>query len=400
MAGREKALYAALDDMETWLATADAQCAIFDATNSTEERRKLLRNRFHGKWQYLFIESICNDVTVLEQNYRFKMMYSPDYVKCQDTEEALNDFKERIKKYEEVYETIVDRNVHYIKLIDMVTGRGYMDVNRISGYIPGKIVFFLMQVCKAGVARLRKIWLTRHGESEYNLQGKLGGDSRLSSNGEAYARLLPDVIVDRIPLTSEGLTMPVSVWTSTLKRTIQTAESLPFPKLRWKVLDEIQTGLYDGMTYEQIEEQHPEEFAARKRDKLRYRYPAGESYMDVIQRLEPVIIEIERERECVCVVAHQAVLRALYGYFTKTPVQEIPRLEIPLHTVIELVPKPDGRMAEERIHVDVAREVCQVSTNDLEPAVSMSGPFTPFTPLSNAFKRAGGLPQQLCRPPH
>ena len=37
--------------------------------------------------------------------------------------------------------------VHYIKLIDMVTGRGHMDVNRISGYIPGKIVFFLMQVC-------------------------------------------------------------------------------------------------------------------------------------------------------------------------------------------------------------------------------------------------------------
>lgn len=26
-----------------------------------------------------------------------------------------------------------------------VTGKGYMDVNRISGYIPGKIVFFLMQ---------------------------------------------------------------------------------------------------------------------------------------------------------------------------------------------------------------------------------------------------------------
>ncbi len=29
---------------------------------------------------------------------------------------------------------------------DMVTGRGYLDVNRISGYIPGKLVFFLMQV--------------------------------------------------------------------------------------------------------------------------------------------------------------------------------------------------------------------------------------------------------------
>ena len=41
--------------------------------------------------------------------------------------------------------------------------------------------------------------------------------------------------------------------------------------------------------------------------------------MDVVQRLEPVVIEIERERECVCVCAHQAILRALYGYFTKTP---------------------------------------------------------------------------------
>ena len=37
------------------------------------------RNRFHGRWQYLFIESICNDVEVLAQNYRYKMMYSPDY---------------------------------------------------------------------------------------------------------------------------------------------------------------------------------------------------------------------------------------------------------------------------------------------------------------------------------
>ena len=30
--------------------------------------------------------------------------------------------------------------------MNRVTGKGYMDVNRISGYIPGKIVFFLMQV--------------------------------------------------------------------------------------------------------------------------------------------------------------------------------------------------------------------------------------------------------------
>ena len=33
--------------------------------------------------------------------------------------QALQDFRDRICKYEEVYETITDRNLHYIKLIDM-----------------------------------------------------------------------------------------------------------------------------------------------------------------------------------------------------------------------------------------------------------------------------------------
>lgn len=33
--------------------------------------------------------------------------------------QALKDFQDRIAKYEEVYETITDRSLHYIKLIDM-----------------------------------------------------------------------------------------------------------------------------------------------------------------------------------------------------------------------------------------------------------------------------------------
>jgi 6-phosphofructo-2-kinase/fructose-2,6-biphosphatase len=37
--------------------------------------------------------------------------------------------------------------------------------------------------------------------------------------------------------------------------------------------------------------------------------------------------------------------------------QEIPRLEIPLHTLIELVPTPDGRMAEERIPFAIRRSM-------------------------------------------
>ena len=37
------------------------------------------RGRIHGRWQYIFIESIITDESILEQNYKYKMMYSPDY---------------------------------------------------------------------------------------------------------------------------------------------------------------------------------------------------------------------------------------------------------------------------------------------------------------------------------
>lgn len=45
----------------------------------------------------------------------------------------------------------------------------------------------------------------------------------------------------------------------------------------------------------------PDEFEARKIDKLRYRYPRGESYEDVIRRVEPVIVELERQRKPVLI---------------------------------------------------------------------------------------------------
>jgi broad specificity phosphatase PhoE len=82
----------------------------------------------------------------------------------------------------------------------------------------------------------------------------------------------------------------------------------------------------------------PDEFAARAQDKFRYRYPRGESYADVIQRLEPVIVELERQSSPVLIVAHRAVIRVLYGYLMGKPQDECPHLPVPLHTVIQLTP--------------------------------------------------------------
>ena len=44
------------------------------------------------------------------------------------------------------------------------------------------------------------------------------------------------------------------------------------------------------MTYDDIKRTFPKEYALRDEDKFHYRYPRGESYEDLVHRLEPVIM--------------------------------------------------------------------------------------------------------------
>ena len=62
------------------------------------------------------------------------------------------------------------------------------------------------------------------------------------------------------------------VWTSWLNRTIQTAAGIESPQERWKALNEIDAGVCEELTYEEIAESYPAEFAARDHNKLTYRY--------------------------------------------------------------------------------------------------------------------------------
>ncbi|XP_047094886.1 6-phosphofructo-2-kinase/fructose-2,6-bisphosphatase-like [Lolium rigidum] len=316
----------AMEDMIDWM-HGGGQVGIFDATNSTSKRRYMLMKMAEGNCKIIFLETICNDRNIIERNVRLKIQQSPDYADQPDYEAGLQDFLERLTNYEKVYEPVEEGS--YIKMIDMVKGEGgQLQVNNISGYLPGRIVFFLVNSHLAP----RPILLTRHGESLHNVRGRVGGDTVLSEDGELYAKKLANFIEKR--LKSEKT---ATIWTSTLQRTILTATPIVgFPKIQWRALDEINSGVCDGMTYEEIKKIMPEEYESRKKDKLRYRYPRGESYLDVIQRLEPVIIELERQRAPVVVISHQAVLRALYSYFADRPLREVPDMEMPLHTIIEI----------------------------------------------------------------
>ena len=67
----------------------------------------------------------------------------------------------------------------------------------------------------------------------------------------------------------------LQVWTSSLVRTKQTAAYTKAPKQHFHEIDEINAGKFDGYTYDEVLKSHPEEFEARAKDKLGYRYPEG-----------------------------------------------------------------------------------------------------------------------------
>ena len=86
--------------------------AIFDATNSTAQRRQWVleqctspEKRGDKKTGVVFVESVCTDQELLQENYRFKVSNSPDY-KDMTIEEGLVDLLKRVRNYEAQYETI------------------------------------------------------------------------------------------------------------------------------------------------------------------------------------------------------------------------------------------------------------------------------------------------------
>lgn len=332
-----------MNDMIRWFGRGGL-VGIYDATNSTKRRRLMVKERLESVGiRVLFLESLCIDPGIVEKNILETKMRSPDYRNA-DPEEAVNDFKKRIQQYEVASETVDDtEQCSFIKIINV--GRQLI-LNDIQGYVQGKIVSYLLN----SHIMARSIYLSRHGESKWNVTGQLGGDPDLTDSGKAYARCLANFIDSEF--TKKGAELPL-VWTSQLRRTRQTVEHIPAMNLCWRALNEIDAGICEGMTYESVAKQLPDVATERKKDKLRYRYPGGESYVDVITRLEPVILEVERQRRPVLIVAHNAVIRAIYAYFIGKAQEECPYINIPLHTVFKLTTRAYG--AEEQVFpLDVA----------------------------------------------
>lgn len=315
----------ALNDLCKWLDNGEGEVAVYDATNTTKERRKFIYDQVVEKYGFklFFIESICDDPNIIEANVREVKIHSPDYKEI-DKDEALSDFLKRIEHYKISYQKIDENEESKYSYMQIFKAGEKVLVHRSEGHVQSRVVYYLMNIHIIP----RSIYLTRHGESIYNLEGRIGGDSELSPRGWEYSRALARYIHEQqIP--------QLRVWTSNYKRTLQTAQGINAPLERWKALNEIDAGICEEMTYDEIKDKYPDEFAARNQDKFHYRYPKGESYEDLVARLEPVIMELERQQN-VLVIGHQAVLRCLLAYFLDKSSAQIPYIKVPLHSIIKL----------------------------------------------------------------
>ncbi|GAN11364.1 6-phosphofructo-2-kinase [Mucor ambiguus] len=383
---RDELAIMVLDQLIDWLRTG-GRVAIHDATNSTIQRRKLLIDRLQQEpdIKVLILESVCTDKTVLERNFRLKLS-GPDY-KDKDPAKALSDFRHRVANYERAYEPVgdweEDHDIQYCKLVNV--GKKVIAYN-ISGYLSGQYSLDSLLL----LSLERQIFVTRHGESEDNITGRIGGDAPLSAKGRKFSKALARFVKERriafaldlarrkireekeskdplkdsddeeqvteqehkeekkVRATAEAISnSQFTIWTSMLKRSMETAQSFDpdeYDIKHIRFLNEINSGSREGMTYEEIKSQFPTEFQARQDNKLYYRYPGmgGESYLDVIHRLQSMIIELERMNQSCLIVTHRVVLRILLGYLLEWSQTQMPHMLVPIHTVYELRPKPYG----------------------------------------------------------
>jgi len=409
-----------LDEAVKWLQKPGNIVAVFDATNTTPRRRKIIREtvkQSRARINLIFLESICTDEKVLEQNFLNKVRNSPDFKGLKE-EDALIDLKKRISKYERVYRTVSDdEGGSYIKIQDLANK---VTVKGIYGSIALGIVNLLMS-CHNGT---RPIVLLRAANStskdleplresafqQWNsledvliVEGAQADQTTGSLGPYADSTTPPSVAkhmasansplrVPKVPSDSfprAGIRMPIAlstsyatvtdegkkfikklkdmtkneewakdpaVFTSTLPRSIETAKAFLNPSnvqnqsQQWSALNVLDTGICHGMPVSEIKKKLPEEYRLWKRDPFRYRFPGGESYMDLCHRLSSVVLELERTRKPVVVVSHLSTLQALYSYFRAIPVDRAPSVDIKRHTVLILTPNQYG-WKERRIGV-------------------------------------------------
>ena len=143
----------------------------------------------------------------------------------------------------------------------------------------------------------------------------------------------------------------IKVVTSTLPRATQTAD-IAMAGMEYETqpgLNPLDKGVLSGLSMEAIKTKDPAFYGKWSQKPFTTRFPGGESYSDLVSRLEPMLVDLEQQTAPVVVISHLSVLQALYCYFTgESDITECWKVSIPLFTAIEFTPTLGGRWSEKR----------------------------------------------------
>lgn len=162
-----------------------------------------------------------------------------------------------------------------------------------------------------------KIYLIRHGQTDWNIQGRIQGSHDIPLN-EAGQRQAEQV--------AKGMdSLRVSrVFSSTLTRAVETAEKIGSRQkaeiCSMPQLIEVEFGKWEGMTWEEIMEAYPKEYRLWALNPDEVAPPGGETQDQVISRCAHAIKEILRitgGREDVAIVSHGATIAYLISYMMR-----------------------------------------------------------------------------------
>lgn len=176
-----------------------------------------------------------------------------------------------------------------------------------------------------------KLFLVRHGQTDWNVKGKIQGsvDSELNETGIKQAEELSKKI--KILKSKNDFSR---IYASSQKRAVKTAQILSqainTEYIEMKGLEEIKFGEWEGMTWGEIEKNYPEEYEVWYKNRRYTRPPKGESYQDMLMRaLKAIykIIEQENGHESVVIVTHGAVIMCVLCYITNTPFEEMTKFK-------------------------------------------------------------------------
>lgn len=172
------------------------------------------------------------------------------------------------------------------------------------------------------VALPHTLYLVRHGETDWNAEGRLQGgrDIPLNDLGRAQAKeaasRFRDLASSRSHLAPASLTAAeVDYVCSPMGRARETMEifrnALGFEPDSYRVeetLREITFGEWEGKTWREVRKSDPDRASFRERDKWRYVPPGGESYVMLSERIRPWLSALRRPT---IIVSHGGVARAI-----------------------------------------------------------------------------------------